>query len=188
MSYRIDDRGSKDQRILYDFLYELYPGQDVIYEYMLYELNQRIDLYIPHLAIAIEYHGRQHYEFVPHFHKNIEEFKRAVKMDRQKSEYLYMHGIKLIEIPYNNMVTTKEELLQIIDSQDYPLNIEVKPLPTSSVKRDDFLQQQKQQRKESYNKSKDFYKESDEDRQDRLLLERKLRKEKYKKFKELKNK
>lgn len=99
-----------------------------------------------------------------------------------------MHGIKLIEIPYNNMVTTKEELLQIIDSQDYPLNIEVKPLPTSSVKRDDFLQQQKQQRKESYNKSKDFYKESDEDRQDRLLLERKLRKEKYKKFKELKNK
>lgn len=54
MSYRIDDRGSKDQRILYDFLYELYPGQDVIYEYMLYELNQRIDLYIPHLAIAIE--------------------------------------------------------------------------------------------------------------------------------------
>lgn len=55
MSYKVDQRGSKDQRILYDYLTELYPNLQVVYEYPLYELGQRIDLYIPNLALAIEY-------------------------------------------------------------------------------------------------------------------------------------
>lgn len=188
MSYQTDGRGSKDQKILYDYLYELYPNYDVVYEFMLHELNQRIDLYIPEIAIAVEYHGRQHYEFVAHFHKNVEEFKRAQKMDQQKAEYLYMHGIKLIEVPYNAMVNSAEELKNLIDDQDYPLNIEAKPLPTISENRKDFLESQRQKRKESYEKQKEFYKESAEDKSERLKLQKKLRQEKYKKLKELRNK
>lgn len=55
MSYKVDQRGSKDQRILYDYLSELYPSLQIVYEYPLHELGQRIDIYIPNLALAIEY-------------------------------------------------------------------------------------------------------------------------------------
>lgn len=54
MSYKVDQRGSKNQRILYDWLIELYPSLEIIYEQPLYDLGQRIDLYIPSLGIAIE--------------------------------------------------------------------------------------------------------------------------------------
>lgn len=55
MSYKVDGRGSKDQKIIYQYLHDLYKEHNIIYEYPLYELNQRIDIYIPNLALAVEY-------------------------------------------------------------------------------------------------------------------------------------
>lgn len=54
MSTYIDGRGSEPQRLLYNFLKELYPSQKLHYEFYVEELNQRIDLYLPYLGIAIE--------------------------------------------------------------------------------------------------------------------------------------
>lgn len=50
----VDGRGSKDQRLLFDMLKELYPKLDIVYEFPLYDLNQRLDLFIPVLGLAIE--------------------------------------------------------------------------------------------------------------------------------------
>lgn len=183
MSYKIDNRGSKDQKILYQFLSELYPSFDIIYEYPLYELNQRIDIYIPNLALALEYNGRQHYDFIEHFHKNIEGFKDAQKMDQRKREYLLLHGIKLIEIPYNQMVSDKEELVKLINDQPYP-DFPYKPLPEYSEKQLSFKENMKEHRKEIYKKSKSFYAEDPEVKKERLEKERQFRKERYKKMKE----
>ena len=36
-------------------LHELYSQYEIIYEFPLYELGQRIDIYIPNLGIAIEF-------------------------------------------------------------------------------------------------------------------------------------
>ena len=55
MSKGVDGRGSKPQRLLYDYLIELYPSYHVIYEYPLYDVNQRVDLFIPAIGLAIEY-------------------------------------------------------------------------------------------------------------------------------------
>ena len=185
MSFKIDERGSKDQRILYTMLTEIYSNHDVVYEQAIPDLNQRIDLFVPHIGLAIEYQGIQHEKFVPHFHKNIEEFKRAVKMDQVKSEYLYMHGIKLVYIYHDKMVSSKEELSDIIDKTPYPDGIEMVPFETVSQSRKDFLESQRESRKETYQKVKALTQEDSDIKKVRLLKERQYRQEQYQKIKKV---
>ena len=182
MSYKIDNRGSKDQKILYDFLTELYPTYNIIYEFPLYDLNQRIDIYIPNLALAIEYDGRQHVDFIEHFHKDIETFKLHQKMDIQKNEYLLLHGIKLIRILYNEMVKDKDELLKIITDTPYP-DFPFIPLPEKSNNEISFKRKEKEKRQEAYKNTKVFYTEDKDKKKERLEKERQFRKERYENYK-----
>lgn len=179
--YKVDERGSKDQRILYDWLYEIY--NNVIYEYALEEIGLRVDLYIPKLGIAVEYHGRQHYEYIEHFHKHFSDFEYAQYLDRKKESYLIEHGIKLVVIPYNQMVTSKEELKQLIDSVPYP-DMEYEPIEEKVVD-NSFKNQLKERNKKLKDEIKSKYPEPEDKRQNRLEKERQLRKERYKKMKEL---
>ena len=52
------------------------------------------------LICLVEFDGRQHYEYIPYFHKNISGFKRQQEWDRRKNKYCLMHHIPLIRIPY----------------------------------------------------------------------------------------
>ena len=104
-------------------------------------------------------------------------------MDQQKRECLILNGIKLIEIPYNKMVQSKEELLKLIHETDYP-SFEFKPLPEESESQIDFKAKQKEIRKGKYQQSKSFYKEDADKKKQRLEKERQARKERYKKMKE----
>lgn len=183
MVYKVDERGSKDQRILYQYFHDLYPSREIIYEYPLYELNQRIDIYIPSLALALEYNGRQHYDFIEHFHKDFETFKYHMELDRKKREYLLLHGIKLIEIPYNAMVKDKEELLEIITNTPYP-DFPYDPLPEESASQKSFKENQREQRKSEYRAKKEKYVEDPAAKKARLEKERQFRKERYEKMKE----
>jgi len=60
-----------------------------------------LDFFLPQNKICIEVHGKQHFEFVPHFHRNIMGFKLQEKRDREKREWLELNNIKLIEFNYN---------------------------------------------------------------------------------------
>lgn len=151
--YAVDERGSKDQRILYDFLVELYPQYEVIYEFPLFDLNQRIDLFIPYLGIAVEYNGRQHYEFIEHFHKDLSGFESSKLQDSKKSNYLVEKGIKLLCVDYNNMVNSKEELKERLDALPYPLN-EYEILESTNVNKKSYLNKQKLYRQEQAKKYK----------------------------------
>jgi hypothetical protein len=59
-----------------------------------------IDFYLPEHNIFIEYNGKQHYEYVPYFHKSKGDFERQQSRDRIVRSYCKEQGIKLIEIPY----------------------------------------------------------------------------------------
>lgn len=59
----------------------------------------RVDFYIPHKKIIIEYNGKQHYELVPHFH-TIAEFQDQQDRDKRLRIYCKQNKITLIEIPY----------------------------------------------------------------------------------------
>lgn len=62
--------------------------------------NQRFDFFLPQLNLAIEYQGRQHFEYIPFFHKNEEGFQRYQARDLKKKEYCNQKKILLLEISY----------------------------------------------------------------------------------------
>ena len=60
-----------------------------------------LDGYSPEFQIAFEYNGRQHYEYVPLFHRNDpENLAKQQARDQMKEELCDRNGIILIVIPY----------------------------------------------------------------------------------------
>ena len=72
--------------------------------------NLELDMYCEELNIAVEYNGRQHYEYVPYYHKCKEDFYDQVKRDRLKQTLCRKHKVKLIVVPY--WITDIEEYLR----------------------------------------------------------------------------
>ena len=63
-------------------------------------MNLEIDCYDEELKLGVEYNGRQHYEFVPFFHKNKEAFHNQKYRDYMKKNLCKRNGIHLISVPY----------------------------------------------------------------------------------------
>lgn len=149
----IDSRGSENQRILYSMLSELYPGMDIVYEYPL-ENNQRIDIFIPNIGLAIEYDGEQHFKYIEAWHKDINGFINQKKSDFKKDDLLYSMGIKLVRIPFDKMISNSLELKNLIDSVEYP-DVEYS-VPTKEKKQiDEYSLRRKEYRKQIYRRMKE---------------------------------
>ena len=50
--------------------------------------------------LAVEVHGRQHYEFVPYFHKSKAGFIKSLARDEDKKDWCEVNNIKLIVLSY----------------------------------------------------------------------------------------
>jgi hypothetical protein len=60
-----------------------------------------LDGYCPELGVAFEYHGRQHYEYVPFFHRNgPADLAAQQERDRRTAAGCDAEGVALIEIPH----------------------------------------------------------------------------------------
>lgn len=66
-----------------------------------------LDGYCSELRLAFEHHGRQHYEFIPFFHKGKQDFLRRRKLDQLKARLCRNKGVVLIEIPSLDTGMTK---------------------------------------------------------------------------------
>lgn len=115
----LDNRGSEEQRIIYRFLCQLYPTCDVIYEAQLPN-GTRYDCFVKQMGIVVETDGKQHTQFVKHFHKDESGFNWQKFKDKKKDAEAEESGIKLIRIPQKDCPKTKEELKALIDSVPYP--------------------------------------------------------------------
>jgi hypothetical protein len=62
--------------------------------------NLEIDCYNEELKLCIEYNGKQHYEFVPFFHKSTADFEKIKNSDKIKEEKCIKKGLIFIKIPY----------------------------------------------------------------------------------------
>ncbi len=62
--------------------------------------NLELDCYNDQLKLACEYQGRQHYQYVPYFHRNKEAFYNQKYRDELKKIYCSAHGIHLLIVPY----------------------------------------------------------------------------------------
>lgn len=63
--------------------------------------NLELDCYSKKLRLALEYNGKQHYEYVEKFHKTKTDFYNQKYRDDIKKRLCYENGIDLIEVPYN---------------------------------------------------------------------------------------
>lgn len=84
-------------------LKELYP-KDVILEEVYLPDGFYLDFFIPSRKLAIEVQGRQHEEFVPHFHGSKADFIKAKTRDAKKQQWCDINDIEL------KTVKTAEEL------------------------------------------------------------------------------
>ena len=55
-----------------------------------------LDFYIPITKIAVEVHGKQHYEFNVFFHANRMDFRMQENRDKDKIEWCSINGILLV--------------------------------------------------------------------------------------------
>lgn len=58
----------------------------------------KLDFYVPEYNLMIEVQGRQHDEYVGHFHKNKFGFVSSLKRDKMKREWCELNNFKLLEL------------------------------------------------------------------------------------------
>ena len=91
------------QRWLFLQIQKLFPGEEIVEDYFHSELsrisgaNIQFDIFMTQRNIAIEYHGKQHYEDIPQAFSNVETYKNR---DLEKETLCEQHKIQLIVIPY----------------------------------------------------------------------------------------
>lgn len=59
-----------------------------------------IDFLLPDYNLFIEYHGKQHYKRIPHFHRKKSDFQRQLTRDQKLRDLCTQRGIDLLEIGY----------------------------------------------------------------------------------------
>lgn len=120
MSTQSDGRGSNPQRYLFELCKELFKEYNVIWEQQIPDLNQRFDIFIFELGIAIEYDGDQHDNYNEFFHKDMNGYIISKKMDIQKENYCKENGIKLVRFNKDVYELSKNNLNEAINKVPYP--------------------------------------------------------------------
>ena len=198
-----DNRVSKFQRQIYDWLKELYPSFKIELEKLIPSTNQRIDIYIRQLQLAIECDGSFHDKPTFFFVKTIEQWNDIIVRDKLKTNTLSKYGVDLIRIPYNHKLKSSNDLGILIDkfysSKDsFNFIDESIFVDARKQKEKEFLKEVNEYSKEKYQK----FKESNDYKENKIQKNQKLkelrqkeyqknkdalkqrRQEQYKKFKE----
>lgn len=75
------------------------------------ENNLELDCYNQELRLAVEYHGRQHFEYIPFFHRTKDAFYNQKYRDEMKRNMCAKNSIKLIEVDYKTRIEDIEPYL-----------------------------------------------------------------------------
>jgi len=73
-----------------------YGDQTILEEFTIPKSRLRIDFFLPNLMMAIEVHGRQHFEFVKHFHGTRKNYIHAKHNDAEKARWCELNNIELV--------------------------------------------------------------------------------------------
>lgn len=87
---------SKKQTAARERIKREFGGQTILEEFTIPKSHLRIDFFLPNINIAVEVHGRQHFEFVKHFHGTLAKFAQAKKNDADKAKWCELNDIELI--------------------------------------------------------------------------------------------
>ena len=115
-------RKRSSQRWLFLQIQKLYPNEEIIEDYFHSDIsrlsgtNVQFDIFISERNIAIEYHGKHHYEDMPSAFGQLEVYKNR---DIEKQKLCSHFGIKLIVIPYwwdNQLNSLRETVDKVVNS------------------------------------------------------------------------
>lgn len=99
--------GWVSETTLFYIVKSLYPNHEVIHQGSPEWVGrQRLDIYVPHLNIAIEYQGPQHYEPIEYFGGE-DGLSRTKERDKRKRDLCIKNGVTLVYFRYNEDVTRK---------------------------------------------------------------------------------
>lgn len=107
----------------YDLLKKSFPHNIIVKEhYVRYKgVKLFFDFYIKDLDIVFEVQGKQHEEFVEHFHQDRDGFFELKKRDNLKIEYAETNGIPFVVINYDEKTNRDMLLRRIIKAQSEAL-------------------------------------------------------------------
>lgn len=106
---------SKFQDATKRFLYPFWKDDQVFEELRIVGTLMRFDIYNHSKKIVIETAGRQHSQFVKHFHRTRNKFLGQVKRDLLKHDFCELNGITLIEIASEKELTYEYFLSQGVE-------------------------------------------------------------------------
>jgi hypothetical protein len=109
---------SKQADSVYDILKELFPHNIIVKEHYLYYKGQRLffDYFIKDLGVLIECQGKQHEEFIRHFHKDKQGYFNHRDRDNLKLEYVESHERYCLARIFYNEKIDKRFILKKINS------------------------------------------------------------------------
>lgn len=84
----------------YALLRRVFPHHTIMLEYYVRYKGAQLffDFFIKELNVLIEVQGRQHDEYVAHFHGDREGYLASKRRDNLKKEYCETNGVVLIEV------------------------------------------------------------------------------------------
>lgn len=146
---------SRGQAALTAMMRKLLPNEKIVTEEPLPE-RLRLDVYCPSYNLAAEYHGRQHFQYVQHFHGDKDGFFASQKRDERKAELCEEMGIALVVFRYNDILTEDAVFDRLLDAIRYaPQAVKAEK---KSIKGDPYYeawkQRQREWRRENYKKMK----------------------------------
>ncbi len=95
---------------VYDILNEMFPrlsAPRIVREIYINYKGQKLffDFLVKELGVYVEVQGRQHLEFVKHFHGDKEAFKAQKMRDNLKIQYVEENDKCLVRFNYNEKIT-----------------------------------------------------------------------------------
>ena len=94
-------------------LYEIYPTLQILEETSVEVRRYKklyLDFYLPLRKLCIEVHGKQHYYFNAHFHKDRWGFIQSRRNDSEKEEWCDLNNICFIVLKYDEQDSWSQQL------------------------------------------------------------------------------
>lgn len=107
---------------VHSVLKEVFPTNVIVEEYYINYKGSRLffDFFIKDLGVLIEVQGRQHFEYVDHFHGSVDKFRGQKMRDNLKKEYIQYNPKLCLVYFYDKQDNITKDLLleRIFEAQN----------------------------------------------------------------------
>jgi hypothetical protein len=137
---------SRGHAALTQLMQNLLPNEEIVNEFHIGE-RLMLDIYCPTYQLAAEYHGRQHFFYSNHFHKDQADFKASQERDARKEELCREKGIALVVFRFTDKLEESavfERMMEAIQTTPYVREDK----PKNSFKGNHYYEKMKQRNRE----------------------------------------